>query len=33
MSVYNNWSTLLNRINQLNKNIKDPFFREYLIDG
>ena len=25
-----NWSTLINRIDQLNQNIKDPFFREYL---
>lgn len=30
MSVYNNWSILINRINQLNENIKDPFFKEYL---
>ena len=26
----NNSSTLINRINQLNQNIKDPFFKEYL---
>ena len=29
----NNWSTLINRINQLNKDIKDLFFREYLINN